>query len=201
MLLAAMLPILASLAACGGSPTGTASATPSPSPSASRDPQATVHTFLRQGFSLAYTGRWVARFPSGRDWQAKDPPPGQAARWSMTLVGYSNSSATAHPPQIVVTVRLDNTAVDPAVYQHDAAKSLAAEYPSQEFQPTTVDGIPALMATVSGPNANPAIAAERYAFGGSGIVYDIEVRGPMSTWSTDAPALRGIVQSFTLPGG
>jgi hypothetical protein len=196
-----MLLALASLGACDTSPDGTASLTPSSSPSVSRDPQASVHTFGREGFSLAYGGDWVARFPQGKDWYAKDPPLGQAARWSMSIVGNSETRAAADRPLIVVWVRRDRTAVDPTAFQRHAAKSLAAENPGQVFRPTTVDGIPALMAALPDPSAAPAAEEERYVLGESGIVYELDVRAPATTWSTDAPVLRGIVQSFTLPGG
>jgi hypothetical protein len=119
----------------------------------------------------------------------------------MALVGYPDTREAADRPMIVLRVRLDRTAVDPAAFQRDAAKLLEAENPFGVFRPATVDGIPALMAAVHDPNATPASEGERYVFGESGIVYDLEVRAPATTWPTDAPVLRGIVQSFTLPGG
>lgn len=200
--------LLVGLAGCGRS-TATAPpsispsgpALPSPSPSVSRDPRAAIHDFPRQGFALAYGGDWVAQYPNGSDWQLKDPPPGQPASWSMLLVGYSATRKETDRPEIVISVWPYRTSVDSVACQRDVAARLNAKHPYEIFRPTTVVIWPALMAAFRDPNAATAIEVERYLFGESGIVYDFELRAPLATWATDALVMRGVLQSFFLPGG
>jgi hypothetical protein len=201
---------------CGADRSATqtaASPAPSPSPSVSVsvDAQATTHVFLDQGFSLAYGPDWRAEFPHGRVWSAKDPPPAQPAHWSMLLVGYSAGRASSQRPEVVVAVRRNNGALEPAAFQRDAIKTLNAENPyvatlgkanvHHMFRPTSVLGVPALMAAFRDTTRSPALEEERYVFGECGIVYDIAIRAPVAAWPTDAATMRGIVRSLTLPGG
>ena len=206
-LVLATMPLLV-LAGCGQtvvtpSPSASSSRTslPSPSPAVSSDPKATLHVFDEQGFGLAYGHDWVARFPDGRAWRPKEPPPDQAARWTMVIIGPAATPEGDGRSEIVITVHLDRTAVDPNEYQREAAKRLHAEHPSETFRPTTVVGLPALMAVTRHPNSTPVVEGERYVIGTSGVVYELEARAPTSAWSASAPVMRGIVQSFMQPGG
>jgi hypothetical protein len=199
-LVLATMPLLV-LTGCGRSAV-------TPSPGASRtsitlpssDPKATQHVFGTQGFGLAYGRDWVARFPDGRAWSPKDPPPGQAARWTMVIVGPAATAGGDGRSEIVITIHLDLTG-GPYDYQREAAERLSVEHPSEVFRPTTVNELPALTAISRHPNATPAVEGERYVIGTGGIVYELEARAPTTAWSTNAPLMRGIVQSFMQPGG
>jgi hypothetical protein len=199
--MAALLPVLSG---CGSSttaktPGGDASSVAAPS--VSLDPHAATHDFINKGFAIAYGRDWIAQYPNGNDWYAKDGPPSQPKSWSMRLVGFSASRAQSDRPQIVIAIYHDRTALDPAVFQRMAAGKLSAENPNQVFRPVAVNKMPMLMAAFRDPNATTPIQVERYVFGSSGIVYDFELRAPVATWDADAPVMRSILQSFFLPGG
>jgi hypothetical protein len=200
----AALPVFAG---CGSS---TAARTPgaaarstaaSPPPAVSRDPQAATHVFARLGFAIAYGGDWVAQYPNGNGWQAKDPPSGQPLSWSMLLVGYTTTRAETDRPTIVISVWTERTSADTVPSPGNVAARLSAEKPYEVFRPTMVKGYSAMMAAFRDPNATTGIQVESYLLGESGIVYGFELRAPVATWATDASAMRGILQSFFRPGG
>jgi hypothetical protein len=202
---AALLPVFigcgSSTAACASGGGATSAPATSASPSASRDPQAAIHDFLRLGFAIAYGRDWVAQYPNGNGWQAKDPPPGQPLSWSMLLAGYTTTRAETDRPTIVISVWTERTSADTVPSPGTVATRLSAEKPYQVFQATTVNGMPALMAAFRDPNTVTPTQVESYLLGESGIVWGFELRAPVATWATDAPVMRGIVQSFFRPGG
>jgi hypothetical protein len=202
---AAALPVFGG---CGTSttaqaPGGAAKNTPatSPSPSISRGPQAATHVFARLGFAIAYGGDWVAKYPNGNGWQAKDPPLAQPLSWSMLLVGYSATRAETDRPTIVISVWTKRTSADTVPSPGNVAARLSAEKPYEVFRPTVVKGYSAMMAAFRDPNTVTSTQVESYLLGESGIVYGFELRAPVATWATDAPVMRGILQSFFRSGG
>jgi len=200
VLLTAPLLVLAGCGGTAGSPPPSPSAIAAVAPSPAVSQAATLHVFGAQGFALAYGKAWSARFPDGRRWSAKDAPPGQAPRWTMTILG-PTVPGEAGRGEIVVTLHLDNAVRDPGDYQREAARELHAEHGLEVFRPTTVDRLPALMAVTHHPRASPVLRGERYVVGTGGVVYELEVRAPRAAWPSVAPAMRAIVQSFMQPGG
>jgi hypothetical protein len=181
----------------GPSPDGSASVNASPE-----------HAFPEQGFSLRYGPRW----------KEEVQPPSDGWRWTLILSDTMGASpgGIGTRGRIAVTAEANRGQSNAAQYQKVARpllnrmlvkrigdRAAAADDGSGSvihhlFRPTTVNGVPALVAAIREGDARNGTEAEWYVVGAREHNFSIVVSSPAATWDDEAPALQDVVDTFTI---
>ena len=154
--------------------------------SAAPDPQATVHRYPKQGFSIAYGPGWQATRQSVPVAIAGSSSSGSG--WRLIL---SEQADTGGSAMLTVTVVPEAHDVDAREFQTQAKQTMGTL--GAHVETITVNGTPAVMTSSKGP-----FGSETITLASGRRAYILGGQGPTAEWDEVGPKMLAIMQTFKL---
>ncbi len=189
------------LAGCAGKPTTTATAGLSATPTAAASLQVQAYSNTAFGFSVTYDRRdFVATPHNVPNFKLQMAGVGlvMGAQQQVTMESISQPLAQVY----VTAVQPHHVMAAPTLSQFaqtlhgQLLTILAAYHLVGSPETTTLDGLPAIRYTVRG-GANPSVQLTTYTVFHGHFVYVIGIIAPTKLWTSLAPKLNAVAQSFT----